>query len=190
LDSDIPLGKLAVLLREVLNKSRQLPAVFQEIRDILNGVEPGEKGFEVDDDYMNPIWELNAGTSLMRIKFNGKPLTSAIGLSNILVWMGTGQGYGTRSFINKGDMWFLNLDACIDQFAIAYRSNLHLTHQIVGNGKKTGVQGQLKIQQHPSYIKFDNMRMYRTANSWLGVIQTVLGSHASGIKKTHLMDHK
>jgi hypothetical protein len=190
LDSDIPLGKLAVLLREVLNKSRQLPAVFQEMRDILDGVEPGGKGFEVDDDYMNPVRELNAGTGLMRIKFNGKPLTSAIGLSNILVWMGTGQGYGTKSFINQGDMWFLNSDACVDRFTIAYRSNLHLTRQIVGNGKKTGVQRQLKIHQHPSYIKFDNMRMYGTANNWLGVIQTVVGSQASGVKKTHSMDHK
>jgi hypothetical protein len=60
----------------------------------------------------------------------------------------------------------------------------------VGKGKKTGIQGQLNIQQHLSYIKFDNMRMYGTANSWLGVIQTVAGSHASGIKKTHSMDHK
>jgi hypothetical protein len=189
LDSDIPLGKLAVLLREALNKSRQLPAVIQEMRDILNGQEPGGKGFEVDDDYMNPIRELNAGTGLMRIKFTGKPLTSAIGLSNILVWMGTGQGYGTKSFINQGEMWFSNLDACVDRFAVAHRFNLHLVRQVVENGKKTGIQG-LKIHQHPSYINFDNMRMYGTANSWLGVIQTVVGSQASGIKKTHSMEHK
>ena len=83
---------------------------------------------------MNPIREMNAGTALLRMKFAGKPLTSVVGISNILVWMGTRQGYGTKHFIDKGEMWFSDLNVCVDQFAVAHRSNLTLAHQIVGDG--------------------------------------------------------
>ena len=189
LPTNISLGKTGILLREVLNNARQLPANFQEMRNILKDQDPGGRGFEVDNDYMNPIREKNAGTTLLRAKFSGKPLTSAIGLSNILLWMGTGQGFGTRKFINQGEMFFPDLDACVARFSNAHHANLELARQVVGTEKAGKSTGQ-KIHQHAAYLQIDNMRLYGTANSWLSVIQTVMGSRALGGKQTHTIQHK
>lgn len=160
-NSNVELGVLGIILRDVLNKCRGLPCVHEQIEHLLSGSTANGMD-EVDDDFVNPIREMNAGTALLRQKFKDKPLTSKHGLSNFLAWFGTGQGNGTRSFLNLGGFWFTTLEDCVARFTEANERNLDLATPQNGG----------KVSKLPGFIKFDNQRIYSTANNHLAVIQT------------------
>lgn len=133
---------------------------------ILEGKRPAGNG-EENLDYINPIRGANETTQLLLAKFSNYRihLTSHLGLSNILVWMGTGQGHHTRKFIGLGEMFFTSFDSCVARFQTTYDHNLALM--------STVSEGQDNyILKHPSYIPIDHMGFYGQPNFLLAVVQS------------------
>lgn len=191
-DQELNLGTLGLILRDVLNKARGLCCVHQPLRFMLEGQHPSGNGNSMDDDFTNPIRERNAGHQLLKENFSGQALTSQYGLSNFLVWFGTGQGNATRVFLHQGTFWFNNLADCVTRFTNAHNANLDLEADLAKEGRKGSIN---KLDKHPSFIKYDNQNLYSTANHGLAVIQTVKKSKntpksSTATKDVHSINHK
>ena len=148
----------------------QRPTIHPEIGHILNGIHPRVDNVVLDRDYSNPIRADNQSTQLLKAKLSGK-LSSELGLSNLMVWMGTGQGDRTRHFIEQGDMFFDNLDDCVTRFQVANDSNFDLSSNVSGRNHDHETSFH-SIKKHPSYLHFDNQIFYGTANPHLSVMLT------------------
>ena len=178
----LQLGKMALILQGVLNNCRNLPGVQEEISNVARGFDPSGTS-KADDDFLNPIRADNTSTRLMRKKFEGHLLTSEFGLPNLLVWMGSGHGYGTQRFIDLGEMFFYSVEACTLRFQQAIDKNSDLLAQLAGEHDISC------FEKHPSYIAYDNQRFYSTANHNLAVLQTIRNT-ADGKKEYHSVQHK
>jgi hypothetical protein len=176
------LGKMALILQEVLNKCRGLPGVQEELSNVARGLDPSGTS-KADDDFLNPIRADNTSTRLMRKKFEGHLLTSDLGLPNLLAWMGTGQGYGTQRFVDAGPMFFYSENECTLRFQAAIDHNRDLLAQLAGEGNISC------FEKHESHMAYDNQLFYSTANNNLAVLHTLRKS-ADGKKEYHSVQHK
>ena len=94
----VQLGELALIIREALNRERG----HQPANEVLNRVLCGHHATrstttQSNPDHTNPIRQNLESASLLQAHLPGELLTSKNGLSNLLSWMGTGQGFKTRS---------------------------------------------------------------------------------------------
>jgi hypothetical protein len=124
------LGILALILRECLNKEQGWPFANEQIRRCMDGgrASDGRVVSQFENlDHWNPIRHRNISATLFVEKLPGAFLTREHGLSNILTWMGTGQGPRTKGFLDtshpasstsgaSSSFYSRSLDACIDMF--------------------------------------------------------------------------
>lgn len=190
-------NKIALILREVVNNQRGFTSVNEELGNLARGLLPNGSG-NADDDFVNPIRERNTSTLLLKEKFKNEPVTSSMGLSNLLVWMGTGQGYRTKVFIQEGPMFFVNLSSCVSRFQqVIDRNNRAIAQALsAGAGQESESDANCvstpesinRFKELPQYVHIDNQTFYSTANHNLAVLQTVQDS--TGCKTTASVENK
>ncbi|KAJ7433203.1 hypothetical protein B0H11DRAFT_771429 [Mycena galericulata] len=118
-------GIAAVIIREALSQRRQKPETPETTiyRRMLEGKHPMTGATtKRDPDQMDPIRADLQGLRLLRNVLPTHLLTTASGLSSLLVFMGTGQGTMTADFLRfmsekKDKMHFTSLKGCVDQFS-------------------------------------------------------------------------
>ena len=122
-------GAAGILLREGLKKKRGQPARNDLIHRILNGLRPalGRKSVQKtrNPDHYNPLRMSNEYSHLFLSSISPSHATSSLGISNILVFMSTGQGYSTADFIRQTDMKFVSLENCIGTYRRALERKEH-----------------------------------------------------------------
>lgn len=98
----IQVGSLALILREALNQKRGHRPADEILSSVLNGYHVTRTTtLRNNPDHMNPIRQDLDAVSLLKTHLPGDLLTSSNGLSNLMSWMGTGQGFKTRSFLES-----------------------------------------------------------------------------------------
>ncbi|KAJ7623921.1 hypothetical protein DFH06DRAFT_1142756 [Mycena polygramma] len=114
----------ALILREALNKDRELPVAIQSLRWILDGMNPNTgRASHANLDHVNPAHARSRNLQLLKTHIPGDKATTAVGLSNLLAWMLTGQGFSTQSFLTANRFFFESPAECIGCFDEARRSN-------------------------------------------------------------------
>ena len=119
--------KLAVILREAFNYHLDHPAAIPQLQNILKGLTlNGKPQRKLHLDSMDPCHSLHLGAELLRQSITPLQLTTIAGLSNLLTYMGTGQGPRTRSFFNScgppgvlGRFYSETLQDAVEMFAMA-----------------------------------------------------------------------
>ncbi|KAJ6461829.1 hypothetical protein C8R47DRAFT_1159051 [Mycena vitilis] len=105
-DETVPRFSLpALIIREALNLHRGRPAGDTRLRRLLQGAHATMSSAtfsmaERNPDHFDPRREFNQYTALFQRHFASSRLTEPVGLSNALAWFGTGQGLGTRGFLD------------------------------------------------------------------------------------------
>ncbi|KAH6899587.1 hypothetical protein BKA70DRAFT_1230864 [Coprinopsis sp. MPI-PUGE-AT-0042] len=91
---------LAVILQDALNYKRALEICYRSIRKALLGQSNNDNGHP---DHTNPIRHENEVIQLLNEHgmTSVEALSSKHWLSNVLAWMGTGQGFRTQAFLKK-----------------------------------------------------------------------------------------
>jgi hypothetical protein len=140
LTENFDLAPLFTIIDEALRKKRGQPAKNTIISRILTGHHPtnGQKQADVNLDHRDPIRFSNVYSRLLGNHFSWTKLRRKSGLSNLLVWMGTGQGFRTASFINNilANHWFESAEQCVQVFRDAAATMVH------GNPCDTRIWGQ------------------------------------------------
>jgi hypothetical protein len=115
-DGDV-FSQLAVIIREVLNRHRALPIGDIHLDRLMSGHHPTTgRASRCNLDHFNPIRFNNVYTQMLKKQFTANRLTSKWFLTNLLVWMSTGQGFMTQEFFNRSTLWFESLHDCIQTF--------------------------------------------------------------------------
>ena len=130
----IQLGEIALILREALNRERRHEPADEILSRVLNGYHATRSTItRSNPDHTNPIRQNLEAASLLRAHMPGELLTSRYGLSNLLSWMGTGQGYRTQSFLETftHDKQFFssNLEETIEKFQDVVAQNAVIVSQ-------------------------------------------------------------
>ena len=172
LDSLIPpdvqksfsLGAPAIIIREALNYCRDLLPGDECARRILNGLHPlTSSPTRHNPDHTNPIRELMHGATLLKEHLPASKVTTRQGISNLLSWLGTGQGYVTRNFlktITRPHFFASSIQDMIETFQAPINANATLI----------GSQFQhCKPQDIPGYIYYDDQRIWGQPNHYLSV---------------------
>jgi hypothetical protein len=110
-------SQLAVIIREALNRRQSLPDGDVHIARIMRGYHPTTGlGRNKDLDHFDPIRLDNTYSRMLKRHFSTERLLSIWGLTNLFIWMSTGQGYLTQPFVNRVELWFTLLDSCTKTF--------------------------------------------------------------------------
>jgi hypothetical protein len=84
----------AIILQEALNHRKGLPPTNSILRNVLLGKPAAQNSATIyNPDQTDPAREFSLGFLLLQKHIPGHKLTSREGLSNLLSWMGTGQGF-------------------------------------------------------------------------------------------------
>jgi hypothetical protein len=111
-------SQLAVIIREALNRRRSLPDGDPHIARIMQGLHP-TTGLGTEDgdlDHFDPIRLDNVYSRMLKAHFTLDRLLGVFGLTNLLIWMSTGQGFLTQEFCTRTLLWFTNQESCIQTF--------------------------------------------------------------------------
>ncbi|KAF9032190.1 hypothetical protein BJ165DRAFT_1535148 [Panaeolus papilionaceus] len=128
-ESGVGLGTLGLIIREALNLKRNLPAAQHEVHRVLLGLHPTlSSNAKQPINHTNPIRASSEYACLFALNLPSHLLTTRSGLSNILSYMGTGQGSGTSSFLSmhasKPHKFFtFSLDEVVQLFQSAVTKN-------------------------------------------------------------------
>lgn len=139
---------LAVILREALNRARGLPFVDEISHRILLGQHPSQSSSKsYPPCQTNPIRQFSEYALLVKKHLPSNCLTTSVGLSNLLSWMGTGQGSMTKPFLNSiarpSGFFSSNIDEIIEIFHVADSNNI-----------------MLSLQSRPTYIHLKRISGY------------------------------
>jgi hypothetical protein len=172
----IQLGKLALILREALNRERGHQPSDEIINRVLNGYHAMRSTTtRSNPDHTNPIRQNLEAVALLKAHLPGELLTSENGLSNLLSWMCTGQGFKTHSFLESftHDKQFFssNLEEKIEIFqAVVSQNALIVSHY----------PGHTRLQDLPGTVPVDDMLVWGQTNHLLSLTPTKekLGSYS------------
>jgi hypothetical protein len=164
----IQLGKLALILREALNREREHQPADEILIRVLNGYHATRStSTRSNPDHTNPIRQKLDAASLLQTHLPGELLTSRNGLSNLLSWMGTGQGFKTRSFLESFtyDKQFFssNLEEMMDNFQSVVSQNALIVSHYPGHARP---------QDLPGIIPVDDMLVWGQPNHLLSLAPT------------------
>ncbi|KDR72713.1 hypothetical protein GALMADRAFT_42557, partial [Galerina marginata CBS 339.88] len=110
----------------------------------------------------------------------GHKLTTREGLSNLLSWMGTGQGFRTKDFLESiarpSGFFASSLDEMEEMFQTVINKNAKL---LIDKGfpldkSGSGIEG---------YIDYDDMRVWGTANNFLSATPTLRGGQKQTVRE-------
>jgi hypothetical protein len=118
-------SQLGLIMREALNKRRSLPEGDIRISRLMQGMHPttGLATGKRDLDHFDPVRLDNIYARMLKEKFTCDRLLGPLGLTNLFVWMSTGQGAITAEFVRFTDLWFECLAPCIRVFRNALATN-------------------------------------------------------------------
>ena len=124
----IKLGELALIIREALNQKRGHQPSDEVLNRVLNGHHATTSASnQHNPDHTYPIRQNLHSASLLQAHLPADLLTSKTGLSNLLSWMGTGQGFKTRSFLelftHQKQFFSSNLEEMIENFQAVVAQN-------------------------------------------------------------------
>ncbi|KAF9048078.1 hypothetical protein BDZ89DRAFT_1127035 [Hymenopellis radicata] len=153
-------GCLGLILLEVAvflrgSSSPTCSARVPDLQPVLSGLNPiTNSKRRIVPDYFNPCRSRNDMHRLFATRLTGQQLTSRYGLSNMLLFIGTGQGGPTASFVNDHlQEWITSSDRCTQIFEAArthFREEKAAKHSpsLFSNGNCWGAQfcSQLSLQ--------------------------------------------
>ena len=95
-------GVMGLIVREALNERRHLRPANEMLRRILEGKHATlSTASSHNRDHTDPIRQYSHGAQLLYQHLPGSKITSSCGLSNLLSWLGTGQGNVTKAFLDS-----------------------------------------------------------------------------------------
>ncbi|KAK6984203.1 hypothetical protein R3P38DRAFT_3454165 [Favolaschia claudopus] len=178
----------ALILREARNKMVGGPAVNVSLRRILEGKNPstGTEPASANLDHVNPARAASVNLQLLRTHIPGSKATSRLGLSNLLAWMITGQGYSTRHFLSQdsGKLFFFgNVEDCVSHFREAQAANESVVSEYLKLHPKASLAQMKGLAE---YVVLDDPNVWGQASNELGLNPTIRGSGG----KTLSLDEK
>ena len=164
----IQLGELALIIREALNQKRGHQPADEILNRVLNGYHATRStSTRRNPDHTNPIRQNLDSASLLQTHLPGDLLTSKNELSNLLSWMGTGQGFKTRSFLESftHDKQFFssNLEEMIDIFQAVVAENALIVSRYPEHPRP---------QELPGIVPVDDMLIWGQPNQLLSSTPT------------------
>jgi hypothetical protein len=172
---------LALILRDALNFQQHWKPANEAIRNVLCGRDPmnGRTTSQFyNADHWNPIRHLSFSTNAFLCKIPPHLLTTPRGLSNVLTFMGTGQGYRTRNFLKLSDstggtadsFFCTSSEDCCQLFQRAVDKNIQLAESSGWSGEEIAEmlkkEGNSKL---PGYIQMSDCQSYGTPNNILSL---------------------
>src|SRR5882762_4262934 len=116
-------GQIGVVLREVLNQHRGHPIANEHLYRILSGLDAVQGQVQLTSfknlDHVNPVRANNVYHNMLILALPPAHLTCHIGLSWILTYMSTGQGFMTQDFVKQTNMMFDCLEIAVSVFSEA-----------------------------------------------------------------------
>jgi hypothetical protein len=95
-------GVMGLIVREVLNEQRHLRPANEMLRRILEGKHATlSTASSHNRDHTDPIRQYSHGAQLLYHHLPGSKITSPCGMSNLLSWLGTGQGNVTKAILDS-----------------------------------------------------------------------------------------
>lgn len=95
-------ASISLILREAINERRGLPFSINILYRILIGQHATRTdGALRNRDQTDPVRQYSRSVELLKDHLPGSRLTTPLGLSNLLSWMGTGQGNKTQAFLEE-----------------------------------------------------------------------------------------
>ncbi|KAJ7045949.1 hypothetical protein C8F04DRAFT_1066822 [Mycena alexandri] len=140
----------AVILREALSKMRKFNAVDEPLRRILDGQNPST-GSEsrINLDHVNPARAASVNLQLLKKHLPGALVTTEWGLSNLLAWMITGQGYMTSTFLAQNPLFFFtNAQECINRFKEGAAANTTVVSQYLKSHPRAKLHSMKKLASY------------------------------------------
>ena len=164
----IQLGELALVIREALNRERGHEPADEILNRVLNGYHATRSTTtRSNPDHTNPIRQNLEAASLLKTHLPGELLTSKYGLSNLLSWMGTGQGFKTQSFLESftHDKQFFStkLEDMIDTFQAVVAQNAFIVSRYPEHQRP---------RELPGIIHVDDMLVWGQPNHLLSSAPT------------------
>jgi hypothetical protein len=165
----------AIILREALNYRKDLPPTNSILRNVLLGKHATQNSATIyNPDQTDPAREFSLGFLLLQKHIPSHKLTSREGLSNLLSWMGTGQGFRTKVFlesISRSSGFFASsLNEMEETFQTVINKNAKLLIDKGLQSKKSesgfGIEG---------YIVYEDMRIWGSASNLLSATPTLKG---------------
>jgi hypothetical protein len=149
-------GMLGLILREALNERRGLQAGNANLFNLLCGLHAtqGAGNKPQDRNLFDPIRAHSNYAKLVAKHLPPIELTQPHGLSNLLVWMGSGQSALTTVFLDKYGACSKNLSECIHKFhqVAIHNSNLEGFHTF----RFKPLHSQLQL----GFIPVDNIKVW------------------------------
>ncbi|KDR72043.1 hypothetical protein GALMADRAFT_74284 [Galerina marginata CBS 339.88] len=157
-----------LILREALNRSRKLSVGDEVLSRLLQGIHATRSSAKHSNpDHTNPIRHTLISATLLQTHLPGKRLTSRNGISNILSWMGTGQGYRTTTFLESimrpEGFYSSTLADMIDIFQVVADRNAAISAQHPEHPRP---------QDLPGVISVDDMLIWGQPNHYLSAAPT------------------
>ena len=116
-------GQIGAMLREVLNQHRDHPIAIEHLHRILSGLDVVQGQVQLTTsknlDHVNPVRANNVYHNMLLSALPPARLTCCLGLSWILTYMSTGQGFMTQEFVKQTNMMFDSLQTAISVFSEA-----------------------------------------------------------------------
>ena len=164
----ILLGELALIIREALNQKRDHQPGDEILNRVLNGYHATRSTTgRSNPDHTNPIRQNLDATSLLQTHLPGELLTSKYGLSNLLSWMGTGQGFKTRAFLesftHSRQFFSSNLEEMVDIFQAVVAQNALIVSRYPEHPRP---------QELPGIVPVDDMLVWGQPNHLLSSAPT------------------
>jgi hypothetical protein len=158
----IQLGSLALIMREALNQKRGHRQADEILSRVLNGYHATRTTTtRSNPDHTNPIRQDLDAVSLLRTHLPGDQLTSSIGLSNLLSWMGTGQGFKTRSFLesftHNRQFFSLNMEEMIINYQAAVAQNALIVSQYPDHPRPKDLPGIISVDDMLAWGQPNNL---------------------------------
>ena len=164
----IQLGEVALIIREALNQKRNHRPADEILNRVLNGYHATRStSTRSNPDHTNPIRQNLEATSLLQTHLPGELLTSKNGLSNLLSWMGTGQGFKTRTFLESfthhKQFFSSNLEEMINIFQAVVAQNALIVSRYPEHPRP---------QELPGIVPVDDMLVWGQPNHLLSSAPT------------------
>lgn len=179
----VGIGVLGLIVREALAADRGLHTAKEILRRVLEGKHATQSSASSHNpDHTNPIRQYSLGAQLLYCHLPGVKLTSEAGLSNLLSWLGTGQGFATQSFLNtvldRGGFYAEDVSAMVDQFEKAISTNCYYFNLHTIENTKS------RLPKIPELVVTHDIHIWGQASNHLALFPTYTSGAKRGSKYT------
>ncbi|KAK7034750.1 hypothetical protein VNI00_012157 [Paramarasmius palmivorus] len=180
--SHLSFGALALILQETWRDMNQAPPIHEELHRYLKGLDirTGRILASGDPDHAYPIRQTNQGSLLLNEHLPREKLVTKYGLSNLLSWHGTGQGYKTSRFLaflkqkaGSRSFWSASLNECINHFLAAQIHNQVLASSRPDVQISPEHEGLSEALESQGFLRLSNCRVYGQPSNMLKLLPTL-----------------